>query len=135
MSWRFSRLRWSLYTMLYAAAVALISTRPITQERPLWWRVLTNLGHVPAYALLAMSCVWTFRFWLMRWAAATAVAAAFVFGAAMELAQRHITGREPSWSDLGLNSIGIGLGVLMAEVLRRMTPSNMRISIKKRGEV
>lgn len=76
-------------------------------QAPSW---LTNVGHVPAYALLTVVTLW-FAQGRAR-SAALAVAAAFGIGALFEVVQ-PLVGRDGNVVDLSLNALGISLALIV----------------------
>ena len=105
----------------YTAALSYASLYPVTnalgpRNRRVEW--ISNLLHVPAYAVLAVLWVAVLRLWWRRaprWKAHLAgFVIAFGVGTLLELAQRLVPGRCSSVIDLYLNFAGCIMPALAA---------------------
>ena len=95
--------------MCVGAALSLMPTTPRDEVIP----HLNKLIHGCAYALLAVFAVCIFQEKYSRW---KAIIWLILFGGLIELAQGYFpTGRSMELADFIANTIGIGLGVLLAK--------------------
>lgn len=108
-------LRNCLLAATYTASLFILSTLPGTAQAQPWQELFTvsptiqNLGHLPAYGLLAMLWFFTLKPFLPPRNRALVAAGlfAFLYGVLLELAQIAVPGRYPSLSDCVLNLTGI----------------------------
>jgi len=119
--------------LLFTAVVILIlagSLMPMAeipeQEKTVWEKimsVITNLMHVPMYGVLTLVSLYYFeciRFSRPGGAVVSALIAMAV-GVVVEVLQIYVPGRYGSFSDIGLNTVGMvgGIGVFFR--IRRKT--------------
>ena len=112
---------WVTYSLVLAA----ICLMPIGGDSPLaatkTRRLINNMLHVPAFAQHAWLCILALRLacargtWPSRLAAGAAIA--WLYGLALEIGQGFVPGRVSSLGDMGLNTIGVLSGLLIALAL------------------
>lgn len=105
--------------LLVVVAILVMSLMPLLQgSTRLVPDVLLNLGHLPAYGLLALVGLRLLlgRGWPRRRAAVVAGAVALGLGAALELVQPWF-GRNMSLKDLIADAVGVALGLLLGHFL------------------
>lgn len=99
-----------LLVVLWAAAILVFSVTPDPPGRGL---LPDKFAHLAAYAVLGL---------LLRWAlpasspglpAAVTVLAVVAYGAVLEALQGLLPGRQAEWLDLGANTLGAVVGVLL----------------------
>ncbi len=127
------------YTLMLAAA----SLLPVSSSSPLaataTRRLINNLLHLPAYAVLAW--LWTAQFRAVTGRSGrnrvmlAACFAAVGFGTCMELAQSLIPGRKASLGDFVLNASGVGVAALLMWVRARRTQAKKGRTDEARGSV
>jgi len=85
-------------------------------QLPVW---LLDGAHAPGYGLLAVLLTRGLqrRGWPLGYALALAVPVAFGFGLFTELRQGSVPGRFPSFGDLLVNAVGIGIAAMVMVVL------------------
>jgi len=107
--------RWFVW-LAYAAAwtQALLMRNPIPsdilQQHPLPFFLFAKSVHVCAYALFAVLTGWLLL--PLRWRCLL-LAALGLHGAATEYLQHFVAGRNPSLRDVGLDLLGLVLGVAL----------------------
>lgn len=107
----------------FTALLAYASLMPVARESGLGAtkarRIVNNLLHVPAYAVLALLWMATLAAWgsSPRSALAWSGLIAFAFGLLMEAAQDFIPGRGTSLMDAGLNAAGVVAAVASVYLL------------------
>lgn len=108
--------------ILYCALLAYVSLMPVRAGSALGAtpsrRLVNNLLHIPAYALLAGLFALSLRHAdgaMSNRRILAGAAAAVAFGGLMELGQVFVPGRYGGWDDVALNSLGAAafVGVLM----------------------
>ena len=105
---RSPRLRWLL--LLLAAAITFLALVPAPpRQLDLGW---DKLNHLAAFAALGLCAMFGWR--NSRAARFSVLLALLAFGGAIELVQLRIPNRSGTWTDLGADAIGIGLGALLA---------------------
>ena len=108
---------WSLTVIAILVGSLLPDDSPSSEAMPsLWW----NVGHIPAYALLAFLTVKVMgvKGRLVRSTAIFVGFAVVAFGILIEIVQPFI-GRMGSTMDASLNAIGTLLGVFVASLAHR----------------
>ncbi|KAB7622847.1 hypothetical protein [Alkalilimnicola sp. S0819] len=109
-----SRARFGLLWAVLGLMTVVLSLLPGGGD---WLGRWTSAGHLPAYAVLTAAGAWARPGLLASRGASLALAAAgaLLLGVSMELLQ-PLFGRQASWLDLGLNMLGVGLGLVLAEL-------------------
>lgn len=106
---------WRILAVVFIALVWTASLWPSIGLRPLRFAHIDKLEHLVSYALLAYLLVrgWPRVGWWWLWLVA------MLCGGAAELGQAFLTTtRHPDWWDMLANSIGAGLGLLVATLTR-----------------
>ena len=88
-------------------------------------QILSNLAHIPAFALLSLLWLKTFNWNGNRLLSNLLILSGLVlFAISTEFLQSFVPGRTASFMDLGLNAIGILIGFLMIRLFGR---SNLKL--------
>jgi VanZ family protein len=98
-----------LLVALWAAAILAFS---ITPEMPGRGVVPDKVAHIVAYAVLGLLLRWALPASSVGFPAVATVLAAVAYGALLEGLQ-GLTGRDAEWWDLGANTLGAVVGVLV----------------------
>jgi VanZ family protein len=98
--------------------------RFVIQLKPL----IQNLLHIPMFALLAILCLQVLESFNVKGARMylTVAGGAVAFGALNELVQLWVPGRFGSLLDIGLNTFGVFLGILIYVLARKSSPNPLR---------
>jgi len=99
-----------LLTALWAAAILAFSTTPDMPGRDV---VPDKVAHIAAYAVLGVLLRWALPASPPGFSAAATVLAAVTYGALLEALQGLLPWREAEWWDLGANTLGAVVGVLL----------------------
>ena len=85
--------------------------------------VISNLAHIPAFAVITF-------FWLRAFMGASKastymiILGIFLFSVSDEFHQSFVPGRTPSISDIGLDLIGMLIGVTILKLIKTQQPVN-----------
>lgn len=104
---------WRVLAILFIAVVWAASLWPTIDLKPLRFAHADKLEHLVAYALLAYLLVrgWPRVGWWWLWLVA------MLCGGAAELGQAFFTTtRHPDWWDMLANTLGAGIGLLLARL-------------------
>jgi VanZ family protein len=113
-TWRFRPLRWALWSvflvcwtrvLLMQRPADLVPYEPVQEH----FFALSKAAHVGGYAALTILTGWLLVPRPMRWVLLAGVSA---HGFLTEYLQNFVPGRHPQLSDVGLDHIGIVLGLL-----------------------
>jgi len=110
---------------LYMGVIFYVSSRPAPSAASLEvgpGLVLGDLGHIGAYAILALLSAWAFPGWRRT---GLRLFALFVFAAAYGLSdefhQSFVPGREASWYDVALDASGAAVALLLIGFWERLS--------------
>lgn len=104
---------WIFSLVIVAAATVLPWPEAVAEARALPWA--GALAQTLAYAWLAALAL---RAFLQRDRAFTLAWGMILYGAVLEVGQALVPGRSPSLGDIGLNLLGVCLGVLVGHRLK-----------------
>lgn len=124
--------KYLLFALLSTLVIVYISSIP---DQSLWGngalceRIIFNLAHIPAYALLSF-------LWLKSFAGSTSrnhiITRSFILGGLVlfaisdEFHQSFVPGRSASFMDIGLDFIGIILGLWAFKIFNTLSISQLR---------
>lgn len=101
------------------AAIFYLSAQPFEGDPLEWWEVLARkLGHMTGYALLTAAWIWALAGRVQR-PLATSAAISFLFAVSDEYHQTFVENRSGTAVDVLIDSLGIGLALLIAVARRR----------------
>lgn len=103
----------SLLSLGYMATLFYLSSLPGSAAGPNThtWRFISNVGHVPMFAGLAVCLALAFRAWPLRRRLAWVVTVAVAYALFDEWHQGWVPGRRASVLDLGLDLAGVLLSL------------------------
>lgn len=103
---------WIFITLLYGLLLAFISLKDshYLERPPAAEIIFHNLCHIPAYFILTILLIVSFQA-ITRRHLGIICTAAFLYGVLLEIGQSFVPHRYFSVMDMGLNAIGVGVGV------------------------
>ncbi len=113
------RPRWRALLALLAAVAAWFAFRPLGGS-PIEFENADKFDHALAFCSMALAGTFSWAAGVRR--GASVAAGLLAYGGFIELVQTQVPGRTGSWADLATDAVGITIGLLVAEGLRRRWP-------------
>ena len=101
-------------TIIYLGLISSSSALPGSATGPNtpFWRLVSNLSHIPLFAGLGLCLAMTFRYWPWRARSWVTLGVGLAYALFDEYQQSWVPGRKMSALDVGLDSVGLVTGLL-----------------------